>query len=60
MNLGNRTEELRKQKGWSQNVLRFSVSLLAGMNRLEPAAKNIVYAFLDPFITKARPQSVLR
>ena len=106
MNLGNRIEELRKQKGWSQNELAkraeisreiigryerndantsidiakrladvFEVSLdyLAGsteqaidkatlnrlndINRLEPADKNLVYAFLDSFITKHRPDT---
>jgi len=109
MNLGSRIEELRKQKGWSQNELAkkaeisreiigryerneanpsidiakrladvFEVSLdyLAGsaeqaidkatlnrlndINHLEPSDKNLVYAFLDSFITKAKLQSVLR
>jgi hypothetical protein len=54
MNLGNRIEELSKQKGWSQN------NSLNDINRLEPADKNMVYAFLDSFITKAKLQSVLR
>lgn len=109
MNLGDRIEELRKQKGWSQNELAkraeisreiigrykrneatpsidiakrladiFEVSLdyLAGsteqaidkatlnrlndINHLAPGDKNLVYAFLDSFITKSKLQSVLR
>ncbi len=110
MNFGNRVEELRKQKGWSQNelakraeisremiigryerdestpsiniakrladILEVSLDYLAGgteqtvdkatlnrlndINNLTPADKNLVYAFLDSFITKAKIQSVLR
>lgn len=109
MNLGGRLEELRKQKGWSQNglakkaeisreiigryerneatpsidiakkladVLDVSLDYLAGsteqsidkatlnrlneINQLEPSDKNLVYAFLDSFITKTKLQNVLR
>ncbi len=43
-----------------QAVDKATLNRLNDINHLAPADKNLVYAFLDSFITKAKLQSVLR
>jgi transcriptional regulator with XRE-family HTH domain len=43
-----------------QAIDKATLTRLNDINRLAPADKNLVYAFLDSFITKAKLQSVLR
>ncbi|MBN1416201.1 MAG: helix-turn-helix transcriptional regulator [Bacteroidales bacterium] len=43
-----------------QAIDKATLNRLNDINRLAPADKNMVYAFLDSFITKAKLQSVLR
>lgn len=43
-----------------QAVDKATLNRLNDINRLAPDDKNLVYAFLDSFITKAKLQSVLR
>jgi transcriptional regulator with XRE-family HTH domain len=43
-----------------QAIDKATLTRLNDINRLAPADKNMVYAFLDSFITKAKLQSVLR
>ncbi|MCK9208634.1 MAG: helix-turn-helix transcriptional regulator [Salinivirgaceae bacterium] len=43
-----------------QSIDKATLNRLNDINHLEPSDKNLVYAFLDSFITKAKLQSVLR
>jgi transcriptional regulator with XRE-family HTH domain len=43
-----------------QAINKATLTRLNDINRLAPADKNLVYAFPDSFITKAKLQSVLR